>query len=669
MSKKKKTRSNKKSKPKKIIVNRTPKTAPKRNFDKPAAKTFRNEYDPALLALLAKVKSRTVHPYHNTLAEHYYATEKAKFPERVYMTQIFVTKDFVVKVEDGFWWGGRELDLLTTRKKNIRYFSGFKTVQKFTDEVILIHDYYRLKNFWDKILYKKDDKIYLFDTEEGNVTEISGGEKFPADLLFDENGELKPSVIEYNNPAVWCPGLTYDGYYLQRAYLAPACNLKNFNPKHWLENIFYRDIDETEYQTKTFYLPSFDSCKNFDAFTDIGTFAIYMGELLPDGKGSALISDDFAVKAFNEHFNDKENKISEMIGTVVLCRPYFCDSVAKVVSREYINALIEQRGCEKIIFRRDNMTEENARDLQKAISQGGGKYKDKLVVVADKNFDGNIDYLTGLSAFDNPADLRRKSGLNVLGMSRNFASAEDNVTFDKSFTALLFNIDLKAGKTLFEKVWMDYADKRMAELNPDNPPSSPSFEDVKNNPRKAGLKMLGVRRYAQIFPSQYQEMLKELQEELDKMLSGSSFPTLGAKCIAIADLACGFGVNILNGDKDCVEVLCKFAESEKVTTFIGTLPRGEEPADFFKLKNVTVEDYIERLKKSDLPENLKAILSEHIYKMSYGVIIFPASARCSNGAKNLFGSNVKLYFRKDIVEFIWAADSSQIKSTIELVWD
>lgn len=171
MSKKKKTRSNKKSKPKKIIVNRTPE-------NKPAAKTFRNEYDPAFLALLAEVKSRTVHPYHNTLAEHYYATEKAKFPERVYMTQILVAKDFVVKVEDGFWWGGRELDLLTTRKKNIRYFSGFETVQKFTDEVILIHDYYRLKNFWDKILYKKDDKIYLFDTEEGNVTEISGGEKF-----------------------------------------------------------------------------------------------------------------------------------------------------------------------------------------------------------------------------------------------------------------------------------------------------------------------------------------------------------------------------------------------------------------------------------------------------------------------------------------------------------
>ncbi len=642
------------SKKKKTLKNNKPK--PKKTVDKRTEETFNDDgLDPEVVAIFDEW-IRNAPPSHNITAERYYAfqkDDKEEDYEYIYMTWLIVGEERAY-VQHLPMRGTHELNLLTAREKRIPLFygNGFRLVPKFVEEVILIvDDLTDDKKFVNKILnriiYKKDDKLYYVDdTGERNVIEISSGEKFPRSLLFDDNGNLKAGVIEYNNPAVWSISLTYESNDNSKCYLVPACNLKDFAPKRWLEDIFYRDIDETEYRTSNFFWPPANLNQPFDEFSNVDTFAIYMGELFPHDKGSALLSDDFAVKAFNEHFSDKMHKITEMIGCVVLCCPYLCKRAAQVVSREYIDALIERRGCETIVFRRDDLNATVARDLQEAISQGGGKYKDKLVVVTDKNFDADIDYLMDLTAFDNPADLRRRSNLNVFGMSKHSFDAEDNVTFDKSFVARLCKIDFGKGEALVDKIASDYAQKRIDELNPDRPPTAPSSADFKNNPKKAMLKSLGVRRYAQMFPDEYKEMVDELQKELKALEKSHAFPTLGIECIALVDPAKNFGVDILNADGDCVEALCVFAEQEKISACVGSFPHEDKAADLLKIKFLRVEEYIERLNECRaLNERLKEILTGHIRRSSEGVIILPAQAIRAN--------TVKLYFREEIIKFVW----------------
>ncbi len=654
MSKKKKILQSKKNKPKKVAVKET-------------QSTFDNDgLDPEVAALFAEVL-RNAPPTHDIIAEHYYAFEKAEQkenPELIYMTWLIVEDDSA-DVRSLPRPETRELDLLTVHEKNLpfrpgleeialRYGLGFNTVPRFTDEVIVIADATNqkqsFKKFLDRIICKKDDKLYFVDEAERNVVEISSGEKFPRSFLFDESSELKAGVIEYNNHAVGSRALPYEG---NDIYLVPASNLKTFSPKRWLENIFYRDIDETEYRTSQFFLPSSNFEQAFDELKDIGTFALYMGNLFPYRRGFALISDDFATQAFNEHFSDKAHKITEMSGCVVLCCPYLCKNAAQIVKRDYMNNLIERRGCETIVFRRDEMTETVARDLQDMIRQKGrgGKYSGKLVIVTDKDFDADIDYLTDLTAFDNPADLRRQSGLNVIGMSKNPFGAEEGVTFDKSFIVRLMEIEPSKAHALLEKLFMAYAKKRMDELNPEKS-HAPSYKDIKalsKNPRQAALKTLG-KRFAQMFPDEYKEMLNELTRELDNMLTSGTFPTLGIECFAITDPAKDFGVDILERSVDCVEAVCVFAEQEKISTLVGSIPHEDRAADLFKIKPVSVKEYIERLNKClELSDALKSILTEAIQKISSGVIVLPAS----NAEDFLYGASIKLYFHEEIVQLVW----------------
>ena len=590
---------------------RSKKSKPKKTFDKPAAKTFYGDND-WLENLLSEFKV-DAKLHHNGMAKHYYTLEKEEFGDHVCMTRIFVRTDNSFCVNDEPCPGGREIDLLTTRKKFAGTWLevGFNVVRKFTDEIICVIG---TKNFLDKILYKKDSKLYFVDEAEHNVIEVSNGEE---------------------------------------VYLVPACNLKNFSSKRFPENPFYRDIDEREYRTATFILPPLGSGRGFDALKDVGTFALYMGECFFYRKGFALISNNFATQAFNKHFSDKEHKIREMTGTIIFSRPYLCDSTALVVTCEYIDAFVEQIGAEKIIFKRDDLNETIVRDLQETIWQKrhGGKFSGKLVIVTDKNFDGEADYLTDLSAFRNPVDFRRRSSLNVFDLNKNFFIAEDNVTLEKSFVARLLNIDFEAGKALYEKLYFDYSEKRLHELDPDNH-LAPSYADITNlrdNPSKFLFKALG-KNFMQINTAGYQRMLDELKEELEKMLSENLFPTSGAECIALVDLSKNFGVEILSTDENCVEVFCPLAESEKIFEFVGSIPHGEESANFLKL--VSTEEYLNRLKEFALPENLQAILSEHICKMSSGVILLPAQPEYADI------STVKLYFLKDIIEFVWTANTA-----------
>lgn len=391
------------------------------------------------------------------------------------------------------------------------------------------------------------------------------------------------------------------------------------------------------------------------------TVAYFLGKM-KDSRGNEYKdgSGYLSSSCFAENLNKKDPKKYIFLpeaceGTAVQCRPGTVKVQAECVSDAYINEVVSTWDWDIVLKQQDMLTDEDIQEFKRSY-EGNGLWTGKLVVITDDigADEIRIDFLTDKNGLKCPYDLRYEVCIEGLDLPHRPHDVSKGANLSTQLLDSMVNIDLEKTKEIVERHVRNLIRDKREDLcsEEEKPVSSLDFNEKINVTHMLGriARSFGREHYAPLWHTMVNGAMKSMVRRLNRI----SLPTAGAYVKILTDCAVDFGINVLKPVDGYLEVVCPLATRLKLSRIIGIKYPKMCIEEFLKGRVVTPEEYCNRIRNSDLTNDQKQVMIDHVMRLSDGVIMIPAYAHIKNMLAGLDqdGDAFSLYFDAEIVNLM-----------------
>ena len=548
----------------------------------------------------------------------------------------------------------------------------------------------REKRYSEAFIYVEADKDYLdlyedpifkFDFEgkevfcrylpqNGKFQNIMSGTVFGADLVIDENGDLRDGVIVYDASRAEDCTVTTPGNLKKKLMKIYACNLAGLDLHKLSNSLKYGMFEELEAQLRVSKAEGAARNKEvaqaaarcsqaYAAAVELGCingFAIYMGKFKSqDGEeymdGHSFVDSHFLTEAINAKVENEFIVHEEAIrGLGVQARPYSCKVFAQSVRQEFMRHFA--RNLEVVYIYRDQITEETQSEFSKTVFSKGkaGKYAGKLVVVVDTAANEGIrwDFLTDLNGLKAPFNLRAKSALNSLTVSHPIHSVRGNLNTSTQLMQSLYYADFDMTERLVESFTKREAArfKKEAANMESRTVSAADITNMGNYVQNVG----SINpEFASVYAPIRNKRIDQWASATVKAVNEVHFKANGIVGQMIPDLAKFFGINLLQHH----EVFCSGAEEHRLVNGVAVKYPKMHMREYSLVNFVSKKEYIRRagmvMKEADY--RLFVDMVSHIHE---GWVVTPAYSDFldKHAGADYDGDKIAIYVSEEITDIL-----------------
>ena len=389
------------------------------------------------------------------------------------------------------------------------------------------------------------------------------------------------------------------------------------------------------------------------------------GDEYRDGFG--FVNSDWWSKILTMHADYKKVFTpSSVEGMCLQARPAMWKAMAEVVNEDYLSDFIFRRNMEVTSFVQSAMTDKEVTAFM-AGCKGKGELAGKLVVLCatpelkeqvDAGIYQAIQIFTDRNGNKAPFDPCMEILFNLLSISHSCRDIRHGANLSGQLLQTLFAANKKRTMQFVNHTYRKMVESKMTLLDEENI-KTPSILDMLSD--TTNMSQLLVQICPAVATKWYFPLLKSVTKNvltgLNRDARDLSIETEGLYCKIVPDPAMDFGMNLLNIEAEGqMEVLCTGAERHGYTRGIGIKYPKCHTREYGKIKIVTVEEYVDRIKATNLLDYEKKILIEKVTHLSQGVIIIPAIELVKNQLAGLDfdGDALILYLSKELCDIVWS---------------
>lgn len=353
-------------------------------------------------------------------------------------------------------------------------------------------------------------------------------------------------------------------------------------------------------------------------------------------------------------------------GMCLQARPAMWKAMAEVVNEDYLSDFIFHRNMEVASFVQSEMTDEEVTAFI-AGCKGKGELAGKLVVLCatpelkeqvDAGIYQAIQIFTDRNGNKAPFDPYMEILFNLLSISHPCKDIRHGANLSGQLLQTLFAANKKRTMKFANHVYRKMVESKMTLLDEDNVKALSILDMLSDT---MNMSQLLVQICPAVATKWYFPLLKSVTKNvltgLNRDAQNLSIETEGLYCKIVPDPAMDFGMNLLNIDAEGqMEALCPGAERHGYTRGIGIKYPKCHTREYGKIKIVTVEEYVDRIKATKLLDYEKKMLIGKVTHLSQGAIVLPAFELVKNMLAGLDydGDALILYLDEELCSIVWS---------------
>lgn len=354
-----------------------------------------------------------------------------------------------------------------------------------------------------------------------------------------------------------------------------------------------------------------------------------------------------------------------VVGQLLQARPGQWKAMGECVTPDYLEAFVKRKGWEVIPILKPEMTDDEIWYFICAAAKKTSPYKEKLVVLCNTqelkqeiekgNFKA-IQILTDMNGNKAAFDPVMPILFNLLSVSHPCKDIKHGANLSTQLLQTLLIADsFKAWKFVMNE-YKKQVKGKMEQLDEENV-QEPSIQDLVNE--KTNMAQLLVQMCPAVVTRWYFPLLKSVADNtlqgLSRDAQNLSITTEGIYCKIITDPAMDFDINLLGIKDGEMEVLCPGAEREGYTRGVAIKYPKCHFREWGKCRIVPIEEYIQRVRDSELEQEDKDRLIFKVRHLSNGCIVLPAIELVKNMLAGLDfdGDALILYLNEELCELVW----------------